>query len=93
MHHGIQIPSVEKGRRMATSRPTMASEVSSAMPEADLPTSAHLILYVRDQERARAFYETALGLPPRLHVPGMTEFALPGGAVLGLIAIGKMVDQ
>lgn len=45
----------------------------------------HLILYVRDQERARAFYEAVLGAPPRLHVPGMTEFALPGGAVLGLM--------
>lgn len=43
------------------------------------------ILYVRDQARARRFYEAALGLPPRLHVPGMTEFDLPGGGVLGLM--------
>lgn len=50
------------------------------------PTAAHLILYVRDQERARAFYEAALGFAPRLHVPGMTEFELAGGAVLGLMS-------
>jgi len=49
------------------------------------PTAAHLILYVRDQERARAFYEATLGFAPRLHVPGMTEFELTGGAVLGLM--------
>lgn len=48
-------------------------------------TAPHFILYVRDQERARAFYEAALGVAPRLHTPGMTEFALPGGAVLGLM--------
>jgi len=43
------------------------------------------ILYVADQERSRRFYERALGLRPRLHVPGMTEFALPAGGVLGLM--------
>lgn len=48
-------------------------------------TAPHFILYVRDQERARAFYEAVLGVAPRLHAPGMTEFALPGGAVLGLM--------
>jgi uncharacterized protein len=48
-------------------------------------TGVHVILYVRDQERSRAFYQAALDQAPRLHVPGMTEFALPGGAVLGLM--------
>ena len=48
-------------------------------------TAPHFILYVHDQERARAFYEAVLGVAPRLHAPGMTEFALPGGAVLGLM--------
>lgn len=47
--------------------------------------TAHFILYVADQERSAVFYAAALGQPPRLHVPGMTEFALPGGAVLGLM--------
>lgn len=47
--------------------------------------TAHFILYVADQQRSRAFYEAVLGCEPRLHVPGMTEFALPGGAVLGLM--------
>lgn len=45
----------------------------------------YFILYVRDQERSRAFYEQALRVAPRLHVPGMTEFALPTGGVLGLM--------
>lgn len=46
---------------------------------------AHLIFYVGDQERSSAFYQAALGLAPRLHVPGMTEFALGRGVVLGLM--------
>jgi catechol 2,3-dioxygenase-like lactoylglutathione lyase family enzyme len=47
--------------------------------------AAHLILYVRDQAASRDFYAAALGIAPTLDVPGMTEFALPGGAVLGLM--------
>ena len=45
----------------------------------------HFILYVRDQARAAAFYREVLSQEPRLDVPGMTEFALPGGSVLGLM--------
>jgi uncharacterized protein len=47
--------------------------------------AAHLILYVRQQARATAFYRDVLGAEPALDVPGMSEFALPGGAVLGLM--------
>ncbi len=50
-----------------------------------MPQTAHLILYVADQDRSAAFYGAVLGRRPRLHVPGMTEFELPGGAVLGLM--------
>lgn len=46
---------------------------------------SHFILYVADQARSAAFYRAVLGSPPRLDVPGMTEFLLPGGAVLGLM--------
>jgi len=46
---------------------------------------AHLVLYVADQERSTRFYAAVLGTPPQLDVPGMTEFALGGGAVLGLM--------
>lgn len=45
----------------------------------------HLILYVGDPARSRAFYAQLLGKEPRLDVPGMTEFELPGGAILGLM--------
>lgn len=45
----------------------------------------HIILYVTDQARSTAFYSEVLGEQPRLDVPGMTEFELPGGAVLGLM--------
>ena len=48
---------------------------------------AHLILYVADQRRSAAFYAQALGFAPRLDVPGMTEFALGGGAVLRLMPV------
>jgi len=47
--------------------------------------TAHFIFYVSDQERSKRFYETVLGLVPRLHVPGMTEFLLNSGAVLALM--------
>lgn len=50
-----------------------------------VPVRAHFILYVRDQGASAAFYTAALGAPPTLHVPGMTEFALGDGAVLGLM--------
>jgi len=46
---------------------------------------AHFILYVADQRRATAFYAVTLGAAARLDVPGMTEFELSGGAVLGLM--------
>ena len=48
---------------------------------------SYFIFYVADQERSRAFYELTLGVQPRLHVPGMTEFELPGGGVLGLMPV------
>ncbi len=53
--------------------------------------AAHFILYVADQARSTAFYAAALNVAPRLHVPGMTEFALPGGAVLGLMPEAAIV--
>ena len=46
---------------------------------------AHVILYVADQHRATAFYSSVLGLGPSLDVPGITEFELGAGAVLGLM--------
>ncbi len=45
----------------------------------------HFILYVDDPVRAKAFYSAVLGAEPTLDVPGMTEFTLPGGAILGLM--------
>jgi len=47
--------------------------------------TSHFILYVADQPRAAAFYAAVLAVAPWLNVPGMTEFTLPGGAVLGLM--------
>ncbi|MBI5241450.1 MAG: glyoxalase [Elusimicrobia bacterium] len=47
--------------------------------------TAHFILYVSDQDASTAFYAEVLAAKPRLHVPGMTEFALNDGAVLGLM--------
>lgn len=48
-------------------------------------TTAHFVLYVADQAPSTAFYEAVLGVEPRLNVPGMTEFDLTDGAVLGLM--------
>ena len=46
---------------------------------------AHFILYVSDPKRSAAFYAAALGSSPSLDVPGMTEFRLGSGAILGLM--------
>jgi len=45
----------------------------------------NFILYVRDQAKSREFYAIALGKAPQLDVPGMTEFELNTGCVLGLM--------
>ncbi|MCL4242312.1 MAG: glyoxalase [Dehalococcoidia bacterium] len=47
-------------------------------------STVNLILYVRDHAAATAFYRRVLG-EPSLNVPGMTEFELEQGAVLGLM--------
>ncbi|MFA6317028.1 MAG: VOC family protein [Elusimicrobiota bacterium] len=46
---------------------------------------AHFILYVSDQKASAAFYAKVLGTQPELDVPGMTEFRLNDGAILGLM--------
>jgi len=60
---------------------------------------AHFIFYVRDQAASSAFFRRVLLAEPTLDVPGMTELALPGGAVLGLMPergivalLGERVD-
>ena len=50
-----------------------------------MPPASHFVLYVADPPASAAFYGQVLGARPRLDVPGMTEFDLPGGAVLGLM--------
>ncbi len=50
-----------------------------------MPSAQHFILYVADPERSRAFYSSVLAREPRLHVPGMTEFELAPGVILGLM--------
>lgn len=47
--------------------------------------AAHIILYVQDQEAAKDFFATTLDTQPRLHVPGMSEFELQPGVILGLM--------
>lgn len=48
-------------------------------------SSGMTILYVSDQEAAKAFYESVFQTTPILDVPGMTEFRLESGFVLGLM--------
>lgn len=47
--------------------------------------TAHTILFVADQARSTEFYSRVLGVTPDLDVPGMTEFHIADGAVLGLM--------
>lgn len=48
-------------------------------------SSVHVILYVKDQVTATAFWRVVLDSQPVLDVPGMTEFALGTQVVLGLM--------
>lgn len=48
-------------------------------------TAVHFIVYVWDVTAARTFYRDVLQREPRLDVPGMVEFELDGGAILGLM--------
>ena len=50
-----------------------------------MAATAHFILYVADQAAATAFWTGVLGQPPSVDAPGMTEFTLTQGAVLGLM--------
>lgn len=45
----------------------------------------NFIVYVRDQEASANFYRFVLGQEPSLHVPGMTEFQVRDGCVIGLM--------
>lgn len=44
-----------------------------------------LILYVKNQEDSRSFYEKLFGFKPTLDVSGMTEFQLVNNVLLGLM--------
>src|SRR5512140_3105631 len=47
--------------------------------------AVHFVLYVADQDRSTRFYSSILAIEPRLFVPGMTEFELRNGCILGLM--------
>jgi catechol 2,3-dioxygenase-like lactoylglutathione lyase family enzyme len=53
--------------------------------EAQAMHSALFILFVQDQQRSASFYRSTLHCEPLLDVPGMTEFPLSSGAVVGLM--------
>jgi len=48
-------------------------------------TRAHFVLYVRDQRASTEFYRRVLANDLTLDVPSRTEFAIMGGAILGLM--------
>ena len=47
--------------------------------------TVQFIIYVKNQEKSKFFYEKLLQLKPVLHVPGMTEFQLNKNAKIGLM--------
>ncbi len=53
------------------------------------------ILYVRDQRASTNFYRRVLAMEPVLDVPGMTEFQVGDGVILGLmpeLGIQRLLD-
>lgn len=57
----------------------------SKAPSYNKDMITHTILYVANQKASSAFYQRVLEVPPRLDVPGMTEFQLSAEHVLGLM--------
>lgn len=55
------------------------------MKSQEIVQKAHFILYVKDQYASARFFSEVLGIKPRLHEPGMTEYVLRDGCVLGLM--------
>ena len=47
--------------------------------------NVHFILYVKDQKKSSEFYSAVLKQKPDLDVPGMTEFIMNTGCILGLM--------
>lgn len=47
--------------------------------------AVHFIIYVSEQERSTQFYKKVFNLEPSLNVPGMTEFILGNGCILGIM--------
>jgi hypothetical protein len=45
----------------------------------------HTILYVKNQSESKLFYQKMLRINPILDVPGMTEFEISAGFILGLM--------
>ena len=48
---------------------------------------AYFIVYVSDQGRSASYYCKVLALEPILDVPGITEFRLLDGAILGVMSV------
>jgi len=48
---------------------------------------AYFILYVSSQARSAAYYREVLGVEPIVDVPGITEFPLGDGVILGVMPI------
>ncbi len=46
---------------------------------------ALIIFFVKDQGKTTEFYSKVFNLEPTLNVPGMTEFTLPDGTMLGFM--------
>lgn len=63
----------------------MDRENTSEFQNMTAQMKCNFILYVNDQERSTAFYKQVLRLDPTLNVPGMTEFKIGDGCVLGLM--------
>jgi catechol 2,3-dioxygenase-like lactoylglutathione lyase family enzyme len=49
------------------------------------PPQMMIIIYVSDQQKSKDFYQAVLESEPVLDVPGMTEFELAGGLLLGIM--------
>lgn len=84
---GVEEPGLERrfGEPYRAYRAAVPRWLPRPIPAAELPARAHFILYVDDQAASTAFYAAVLGRKPSLDVPGMTEFRLADGAVLGLM--------
>lgn len=79
------VENVARGLSQSSDQTAREVGVMMGAPRVSGIKKSHFIFYVQDQARSTDFYAKVFDSNPVLQVPGMTEFQLPNGTILGLM--------